>query len=59
VHTLAEQDLVNEYRLMVFPELVGRGTRLFTAETTPTRLQQVSAETVGPAVLVRYEREVL
>jgi dihydrofolate reductase len=59
VHTLAEHDLVDEYRILVFPELVGCGTRLFTAETTPTRLRQVSAETIGPAVLVRYEREVL
>jgi dihydrofolate reductase len=59
VHALAERDLVDEYRILVFPDLVGRGTRLFTAETIATRLRQVSAETVGPAVLVRYEREVL
>ena len=59
VHALAEQDLIDEYRIQVFPELVGRGTRLFTAETPPTRLRQVSAETIGPAVLMRYEREVL
>ncbi len=50
--------LVDEYRILVFPDLVGRGTRLFTAETTPSRLRRVSAETIGPAVLVRYEREV-
>ena len=59
VHALAERDLVDEYRILVFPDLVGRGTRLFTAETTATRLRQVSAETICPAVLVRYEREVL
>jgi dihydrofolate reductase len=59
VHTLAERDLVDEYRVLVFPDLVGRGTRLFTTETTPTRLRQVSAESIGPAVLVRYEREIL
>jgi hypothetical protein len=41
----------------VFPDLVGLGTRLFTGETAPTRLRQVSAEGVGPAVLVCYERE--
>jgi dihydrofolate reductase len=57
VHALAERDLVDEYRVLVFPDLVGRGTRLFTVETTPTRLRQVSAETTGPALLVRYERE--
>jgi dihydrofolate reductase len=59
VHALAEQDLVDEYRILVFPDLVGSGTRLFTAETIATRLRLVSAETVGPALLVRYEREVL
>jgi dihydrofolate reductase len=59
VHALAERDLVDEYRVLVFPDLIGRGTRLFTAETAPTRLRQVSAEVTGPAILVRYEREVL
>jgi dihydrofolate reductase len=59
VHALAKQDLVDEYRILVFPDLLGCGTRLFTAETAPTRLRQISAETAGPAVLVRYEREVL
>jgi dihydrofolate reductase len=29
VHALAERDLVDEYRILVFPDLVGRGTRLF------------------------------
>jgi hypothetical protein len=44
---------------LVFPDLAGRGTKLFTAETTPSRLRRVSAEPTGPALLVRYEREVL
>ena len=57
VHALAEQDLVDEYRIMVFPDLVGNGTRLFTAGTVPTHLRLISAETAGPAVLTRYERE--
>ena len=59
VRTLAEEDLVDEYRIKIFPELIGRGTRLFTAETTPSRFRQVSAETSGQSVLVRYEREAL
>jgi dihydrofolate reductase len=37
VHSVAERDLVDEYRILVFPDLVGRGTRPFTAETTPTQ----------------------
>ncbi|HLI01416.1 MAG TPA: dihydrofolate reductase family protein [Acidimicrobiales bacterium] len=57
VHALARHDLVDEYRILVFPDLVGSGTRLFGAETAPTHLQLVSAETAGPAILVRYERK--
>jgi hypothetical protein len=37
------------------PSIGGSGARLFTAETTPTRLRQVSVGTIGPAVPVCYE----
>jgi hypothetical protein len=37
--------------------VVGHGTKLFTSKTAPTRLRLVCAETVGPAVLIYYERE--
>jgi dihydrofolate reductase len=57
VHVLAEQDLVDEYRIMVCPDLVGNGTKLFAAGTAPTHLRLISAETAGPGVLVCYERE--
>jgi len=56
VHALAEQDLVDEYRILIFPDLIGHGTRLFTPETAPAHLRLISAETAGPAVLVSYER---
>src|SRR5262249_6513821 len=56
VHALAARDRVDEYRIMVFPEVVGRGTTLFTTETCPARLGLVSVDAVGPAVLMRYER---
>jgi dihydrofolate reductase len=59
VHALAAQDLVDEYRILIFPELLGRGTKLFTAATAPTQLRLVSAETAGPTVLVRSERAAL
>jgi dihydrofolate reductase len=59
VHALAERGLVDEYRILVFPDVVGHGTKLFTAEATPTHLRMVSAETAGPAVLTRFERETL
>ena len=56
VHALAAEDLVDEYRILVFPELLGEGMKLFTSRTVPTHLRLVSAETVGAAVLMRYER---
>jgi dihydrofolate reductase len=58
VHALAARDSVDEYRILVFPELVGRGTKLFESGTAPTCLRLHSAEVVGPAVLLRYERAV-
>lgn len=56
VHALAEADLVDEYRILVFPELVGQGTRLFTGRTSPAQLRLAWAEAAGPAVLMRYEK---
>ena len=56
VHALAARNLVDEYRILIFPELVGQGTRLFTHQTVPAQLRLVSAEIVGPAVLNRSER---
>jgi dihydrofolate reductase len=48
VEALAEEELVDEYRLLVFPTAVGFGRRLFAARHD---LELVSAERVGPAVL--------
>jgi dihydrofolate reductase len=56
VHALAERNLIDEYRIMVFPELGGRGTKLFTARTAQAQLRLRSADVVGPSVLMRYER---
>jgi dihydrofolate reductase len=56
VHRLAA-DLVDEYRLMIFPTTVGTGRRLFPAEQPPACLETVSAEPVGPALLVTYRRK--
>lgn len=57
-HALSEADQVDEYRVLVFPDLLGQGTRLFTDRTAPSPLTLVSAEVTGPAALLRYEREV-
>jgi len=38
VHTLLEHDLVDELRLVIFPVLVGAGTRIFDRTGDPTSL---------------------
>jgi dihydrofolate reductase len=56
VHKLIEDDLVDEYRLLVFPIVVGEGRRLFRDGTPPIRLRLVDVERSGEAVLVTYHR---
>lgn len=54
--TLMANDLVDEYRLMVFPLVLGEGTHLFPEGTRPANLALVSAEPQGPAVRLIYRR---
>jgi dihydrofolate reductase len=56
VRTLMAHDLVDEYRLLVFPLILGEGTRLFPDGTAPANLALVSAQTMGPAVRLIYTR---
>jgi dihydrofolate reductase len=56
VHTLMADDLVDEYRLLTFPTVLGTGERLFPAGGPPAYLECQSAERVGAAVLTRYTR---
>src|SRR2546430_13491877 len=53
---LVENDLVDEYRLMVFPTLLGSGKRLF-ADGTPKSLRLVDSRPVGNdgVVILTYE----
>jgi dihydrofolate reductase len=48
LRTLREHDLVDEYRLMVFPLVIGRGKRLFEDSGSATRLRLVDSRPVGP-----------
>lgn len=54
VRVLMEHDLVDEYRLLVFPLVIGEGRRLFPEGAGPVSLALVSAETAGPAVRLIY-----
>lgn len=56
VRQLMAADLVDEYRLLTFPSLLGAGHRLFPADGSPAELQCVTAEQVGAAVLTSYRR---
>jgi dihydrofolate reductase len=48
VRTLVDNDLVDEYRLMVFPIVLGKGKRLFGDAADKKRLRLVDAKPVGP-----------
>jgi dihydrofolate reductase len=56
VRTLAAHDLVDEYRLLIFPLVLGEGTRLFPDGAPPVNLALTSAQTTGPAVRLIYTR---
>ena len=54
VHQLATNDLVDEYRLLVLPTVVGTGERLF-CDGSPVDLELASVDVVDPGVLLRYD----
>jgi dihydrofolate reductase len=52
VRTLLEDDLIDEYRLMVFPIVLGSGKRLFGDTGKAATLKLVDSKTVGEGVLI-------
>jgi hypothetical protein len=45
--TLLEHGLVDEYRLLVYPVVLGHGNRLFADGSLPTAMQLVDTRTTG------------
>jgi dihydrofolate reductase len=58
VQTLLRHDLVDEFRLLLFPVLVGAGKRLFADGTIPRSLELVDTTTSGTGVMIcSYRRK--
>jgi dihydrofolate reductase len=56
LRSLQEADLVDEYRLMTLPSIVGAGTPLFGPADRPVHLRLTSLDRAGAASLATYER---
>jgi dihydrofolate reductase len=57
IQTLLKHDLVDRYRLMIFPVLLGSGKRLFADGTSPAGLRLVETKTSTTGVIIAaYER---
>jgi dihydrofolate reductase len=55
VQALTENDLVDEYRLMVFPVVLGSGKRLFGDADEMKSLRLVDSKPAGEATVLIYE----
>ncbi|KAA3651331.1 MAG: dihydrofolate reductase [Proteobacteria bacterium] len=54
--TLIAHDLIDEYRLLVFPVLLGTGKRLFGAGTAPATLRLLRSHTTGTGTVISVYR---
>ena len=54
--TLIEKDLVDEYRLLTFPVVLGTGKRLFGTGTVPRTLKLVRSSTTSTGVIISVYR---
>lgn len=54
--TLIENDLIDEYRLLTFPVILGTGKRLFGSGAVPASLTLVRSSTTGSGVVISVYR---
>ena len=55
VEALRANDLVDEYRLMVFPTVLGAGKRLFAGDGDASALRLMDAKPAGETLILVYE----
>ncbi|MEO3874052.1 dihydrofolate reductase family protein [Nonomuraea sp. B12E4] len=56
VRTLMKHDLVDEYRLLIHPVVLGGGKRLFAGGTAPTAFELIDTKIIGRGVVVHTYR---
>jgi dihydrofolate reductase len=56
VRTLMRHDLVDEYRMLIHPVVLGNGKRLFDAGTTPAALELIDTKTTSRGVVAHMYR---
>ena len=56
IETLQRHDLVDEYRLMIFPVVLGTGKRLFEPGAAPSALRLIDTKALSKgAILATYQ----
>jgi dihydrofolate reductase len=56
IRTLMKHGLVDEYRLLIHPVVLGNGRRLFADGTTPAALELIGTKTTGRGVVAHIYR---
>jgi len=52
IQTLLKNDLIDEFRLLIFPVVIGNGKRLFGQGTVPSGLKLIDSKTSSTGVIV-------
>ena len=54
--TLIQNDLIDEYRLLIFPVVLGKGNRLFGSGTIPANLSLVNSHSTKAGIVISSYR---